>query len=71
MTNTKPNILDVEEAVRKRILERAQEITREFIARLRTVEGDLHTGNHLGALGALAGIEAEFTTLRSILLLLR
>jgi hypothetical protein len=71
MTETTPNIPEVEEAIRKRILERAQEITREFITRLRTVEGDLGTGNHLGALGALAGIEAELTTLRSILLLLR
>lgn len=68
--NRKPDPPDPDDVIRSRVLDRVQEINRALITRLRTVEGDLGTGNHLAALGGLDGIEREIATMRSFLLLL-
>ncbi len=70
-TSNLPNPPDLEAAIRARILGRAHEINRSLIASLRTVEGDLGSGNHLAALGALDGTERKIGEMRSLLLLLR
>jgi hypothetical protein len=61
---------DPDDAIRERILGRATAVNAEILARLSTAQDDLEAGQHRAALGALDGIEAQLTTLRSILLLL-
>ncbi len=70
-SSTQPNLTDPDEAVRNRILERAQAINTKLLARLQTVADDLDAGGHLAALGGLDGIEREVEQMRSFLLLLR
>jgi len=70
-TSTPPTPPDLETAIRARIVGRAHEINRGLIASLRTVDGDLGSGNHLAALGAIEGIERTISEMRSLLLLLR
>lgn len=69
-TKEKNPLRDIEAALRKRILFRAEEITSALIFRLGTVSSDLSTGQHRAALGGLDGIEREIATLRAVLLLL-
>lgn len=69
-TNPTPPDRDADAAIRDRILNRAKTLTTEIIDRLTVAVADLSDGRHLAALGALAGIEAEIATVRSILLLL-
>lgn len=70
MTQTRTPSPDPDEAIRDRILNRAKTLTTEIIDRLTVAVADLSDGSHLAALGALAGIEQQITTVRSILLLL-
>ena len=70
-TNSKPQPGDPDEAIRKRILERAMEINTKLLGRLATVADDLDVGGHRAALGGLDGIERQIDTMRSLLLLLR
>jgi hypothetical protein len=69
-TNNEPQAHDPDEAIRARILERAKAVNAEILARLRIAADDLEAGTHRAALGALDGIEAQLTTMRSVLLLL-
>ena len=68
-TNTEPR--DLDEAIRKRVIERAMAINTKLLARLATVADDLDVGGHRSALGGLDGIERQIETMRSLLLLLR
>jgi hypothetical protein len=68
-TNTEPR--DLDEAIRKRVIERAMAINTKLLARLATVADDLDVGGHRAALGGLDGIERQIETMRSLLLLLR
>lgn len=68
--NPNPSDSDADAAIRDRILNRAKTLTTEIIDRLTVAVADLAGGMHHAALGALAGIEAELSTVRSILLLL-
>jgi hypothetical protein len=70
-TNSKPQPRDPDEAIRKRVLERAMEINTKLLGRLATVADDLDVGGHRAALGGLDGIERQIDTMRSLLLLLR
>ena len=69
---TKPNTTssDPDEAIRERILSRAKSVNAEILDRLRIAADDLEAGEHRAALGALDGIEAQLSTIRSVLLLL-
>jgi hypothetical protein len=68
-TNTEPR--DLDEAIRKRVIERAMAINTKLLARLASVADDLDMGGHRAALGGLDGIERQIETMRSLLLLLR
>jgi hypothetical protein len=68
-TNTEPR--DLDEAIRKRVIERAIAINTKLLARLATVADDLDVEGHRSALGGLDGIERQIDTMRSLLLLLR
>lgn len=68
--NPNPPDRDTDAAIRDRILDRAKTLTNEIIDRLTVAVDDLSEGRHLAALGALANIEQDLTTIRSILLLL-
>lgn len=70
-TNTQPTPRDLDEALRKRVIERAMAINSKLLARLATVADDLDAGGHLAALGGLDGLERQIDTMRSLLLLLR
>ena len=69
-TNPDPQPRDPEEAIRKRVIERAVAINSMLLARLATVAGDLDVGAHRAAIGGLDGLEREIGTMRSFLLLL-
>ena len=69
-TNTEPQPRDLDEAVRKCVIERAMAINTNLLGRLATVADDLDEGGHRAALGGLDGIEREIATMRSFLLLL-
>lgn len=69
-TNAHSQSHDPDEAIRERILGRAKKINAEILARLSTAQDDLESGQHRAALGALDGIEAQLTIVRSVLLLL-
>lgn len=70
--NNQPNRPEeaTDAALRERIFHRAKTLATEIVNRLNLAVADLSEGNHLGALGALAGIERDLTTIRAILLLL-
>jgi hypothetical protein len=70
-TNQQPTPRDLDEAIRKRVIERAMAINTKLLARLATVADDLDVGHHLAALGAMDGMGREIDTMRSLLLLLR
>lgn len=70
MTKTKTQLPDPDEAIRERVLARAKTLNAEIIDRLRIAADDLEAGEHRAALGALDGIEAQLTIIRSVLLLL-
>jgi hypothetical protein len=69
-TKTEPQPRDLDDAVRKRVIERAMAINARLLARLATVADDLDAGGHRAALGGLDGLEREVGTMRSFLLLL-
>jgi hypothetical protein len=68
--NPVPPDRETEAAIRERIIDRAKNLTSDIIDRLTVAVDDLSDGRDRAALGALAGIEQEITTVRSILLLL-
>ena len=70
MTKTERPVLDLDEAIRERILSRARAMNAEILDRLRIAADDLEAGEHRAALGALDGIEAQIGIIRSVLLLL-
>ena len=70
MTKTKSQSRDPDEAIRERILSRAKAVNAQILDRLRIAADDLEAGEHRAALGALDGIEAQLTIIRSVLLLL-
>lgn len=61
---------EADNALRDRILMRAQAINIDLVTRLTTVADDLAAGQHLAALGGTDGFERELQTMRSFLLLL-
>ena len=69
-TNTESQPRDPDEALRRRVIERAMAINSMLLARLATVADDLDMGAHRAALGGLDGLEREIGTMRSFLLLL-
>jgi hypothetical protein len=69
-TNTQPQPPNLDEAIRRRVIERAMDINTKLLARLATVADDLDVGGHRAALGGLDGLEREIETMRSFLLLL-
>ena len=69
--NREPQPRDPDEAIRKRVLERAMAINTQLLARLAMVADDLDVGGYRAALGGLDGIEHEIETMRCFLLLLR
>ncbi len=70
VTNTESQPLDIDKAIRQRVIERATAINRMLLARLATVADDLKVGEHRAALGGLDGLEREIGTMRGYLLLL-
>ncbi len=62
---------ELKDALRTYLLARARAINGKLLERLAVVTDDLDAGHHLAALGALDGIEGEFNTLRSFLLLMQ
>ena len=68
--NPQPQPHDADEAIRKRVIERAMAINTMLLARLATVADDLDAGGHRAALGGLDGLEREIGTMRSFVLLL-
>ena len=69
-TNPEPTPRDLDDAIRKRVIERALAINTKLLARLATVADDLDVGGHRAALGGLDGIERQIDTMRHLLLLL-
>ena len=69
-TNTEPQPRDPDDAIRKRVIERAMAINTKLLARLATVADDLNVGGHRAALGGIDGLERQIETMRSLLLLL-
>ena len=70
-TNAHSHLHDPDAAIRERVLDRAMTINAELLVRLTTAQDDLEAGQYRAALGALDGIEAQLTIIRSVLLLLR
>jgi hypothetical protein len=69
-TNIQLQPREIDEAIRKRVIERALAINTKLLARLATVADDLDVGGHRAALGGLDGIERQIDTMRHLLLLL-
>lgn len=69
-TNTEPQPPDLDDAIRKRVIERTMAIHTKLLARFATVAEDLDAGSHRAALGGLDGLERQIKTMRSFLLLL-
>lgn len=69
-TNIGPQPRDLDEAIRKRVIERVLAINTKLLGRLATLADDLDAGGHRAALGGLDGLEREIGTMRSLLLLL-
>lgn len=70
MTQTTTQSPDLDEAIRKRVIECAMTVNTKLLARLATVADDLDVGGHRAALGGLDGIERQIDTMRSLPLLL-
>jgi hypothetical protein len=70
-TNVHHEPRDPDEAIRKRVIERAMAINTKLLARLAMVADDLDVGAHRAALGGLDGLERQIETMRSLLLLLK
>lgn len=70
MTNTDGTIFDPNEAIRLRLLGRAQALNGTIFSRFSTATEDLADGKHLRALGALDGVETEIANLKTLLRLL-
>jgi len=70
MTKPQTESPDPDEAIRQRILSRAKAVNAGILERLKIAADDLEAGEHRAALGALDGIEAQLTIIRSVLLLL-
>jgi hypothetical protein len=70
-TSTQPQSPDLDEAVRKRVLERAKALNAKLLARFATAAKDLEAGQHRAALGGIGGTHGQIYTLRSLLLLLQ
>jgi hypothetical protein len=68
--NNQPQPREIDEAIRRRVIERAVAINTMLLARLTTVADDLDAGGHRAALGGLDGMERQIDTMRSLLLLL-
>ena len=68
--NHQPQPRELDEALRKLVINRAMEINSKLLARLATVADDLNAGGQRAALGGIDGIEREIDTMRSFLLLL-
>ena len=68
--NIEPQLRDPDEAIRKRVIERAMQINEKVFAQLATVADDLNAGGHRAALGGLDGLERQIETMRTLLLLL-
>ena len=69
-TNPQPQPRDLDEAIRKRVIERAMAINSKLLARLATVADDLDVGGYRAAIGGLDGLERDIGTICSFLLLL-
>jgi hypothetical protein len=69
-TNKTSQPRDLDEAIRKRVIERAMAINSKLLARLATVADDLDVGGYRAAIGGLDGLERDIGTMRSFLLLL-
>jgi hypothetical protein len=69
-TKTQPLPRNLDEALRRRVIERAMTINTNLLARLATVADDLDVGAHRAALGGLDGLERQIVEMRSLLLLL-
>jgi hypothetical protein len=69
-TNRQQQPHDLDEAIRKRVIERAIAINTKLLARLATVADDLDVGGYRAATGGLDGLERDIGTMRSFLLLL-
>ncbi len=70
MIQTSTQSPDPDEAIRERVLSHAKAVNAQILERLRIAANDLEAGEHRAALGALDGIEAQLTIIRSVLLLL-
>ena len=70
MTEPNTQSKEFDEALRKRVIERAIAINTKLLARLATVADDLDVGGYRAALGGLDGLERQIETMRSFLLLL-
>ena len=68
--NIEPQLRDPDEAIRKRVIERAMQINEKVFAQLATVADDLNAGGHRAALRRLDGLERQIETMRTLLLLL-
>jgi hypothetical protein len=68
--NTELQPRDFDEAIRKRVIERAMAINTTLLTRLATIADDLDEGSPRAALGGLDGLERQIETMRSFLLLL-
>jgi hypothetical protein len=64
---TVPDLNQLDQAIRERILARAKERNRKLIVRLQAVEIDLNHDRHLAALGGLDRFEREIDDIRSFL----
>jgi hypothetical protein len=71
-TNTEPQPRDLNEAIRRRVIERAMEINTKLLDQLERVATALalDVDGHRTALGGLDGLERQIETMRSLLLLL-
>ena len=68
--NDQPRPRDLDEVLRRCVLERAKTINANIVSQLSTVATDLDAEAHRAALGGLDGLEQRIATLRSLLLLL-
>ncbi len=67
MTEVNPLSPQVDQAIHRRIVQRATDINDKLLARFTTAAEDLKLGQCRAALGALDGIEEQVHTLRSLL----
>ncbi len=70
MTQTGPPAFDPNQAIRLGLLGRARALNTEIQSRFAIAAEDLEEERHLGALGALDGVETEVANLKTLLRLL-